>query len=142
MEANYQKLIEEIAEKVIKNLKVNDIKKSSWESIKDIDYSFGGSLKSFTRILGLSHMDIIIGKFKKGEGLKKHYHKAPTEEVYYILEGEVDVNIKDNKIVLKKGEMLSVPPNTLHWPINNRDEVCRILFILSPPEKEPPVICI
>lgn len=89
MNKDYQKLIEEIANRVIESLKTSEIKKTNWESLEDIDYSFGGSLKSFTSILGLEHIDIIIGEFKKGEGLKNHYHKAPTEEIYYILEGEV-----------------------------------------------------
>jgi len=140
MNKDYQKLIDEIADKVIKSLKTGEVKKTSWESIGKIDHSFGGSLKSFSNMLGLENIDIIIGEFKKGEGLKKHYHKAPTEEVYYILEGEAEVNIKDMSIIAKKGDILSVPPNTIHWPINHKDEICKILFILAPIEKESAVI--
>ena len=140
MDDNYQKLIEEITNRVIESIKSGEAKKTDWESVREIDYSFGGALKVFTGILGLKNIDIIIGEFKKGQSLKKHYHKTPTEEVYYVLEGELEVNIEDKKITVKKGDMVSVPPNVVHWPINHLDETCRILFILSPKEKEKPII--
>ena len=85
-------------------------------------------------------MDLFIGEFKNGEKLKKHYHNEPTEEVYYIIEGEAEVNIGDKKVTVRKGELLSVPTGVIHWPVNRKDEVCRILFILSPKEKEKPVV--
>lgn len=140
MDSNYQRLVEEIADKIIKNINSNCIRKSSWGNGGEIDYSFGGTLKSFTRVLDLDHMDIIISEFKKGEGLKKHYHKDPTEEVYYILEGEAEITISDKKVIAKKGDILSISPGTAHWPVNNKDQICRILFILSPKEKEKPIL--
>ena len=81
-----------------------------------------------------------MGEFRKGQGLKQHYHKSPIEEVYYILEGEVEVNIEDRKTTARKGDILSVPPDTVHWPVNHRNEICRILFILSPADKVGPKV--
>ena len=137
---DYQKLVEIITEKVIENLKTNNVKKIRWEDISKSDTSFGGTLKSFSGALDLDKINIIIGEFEKGEGLKKHYHKYPTEEVYYILEGEVEVTVGSNKIIAKKGDVLSVKPEVVHWPINKKDEVCKILFILSQIEESNPIV--
>ena len=130
MNKDYQKLVKKITEEVIKSLETSNYKKANWENVTEIDYSFGGSLKSFSKFLNLKNIDIVLGEFRKGEGLKKHYHKVPTEEVYYILEGEVEVAIEDRKITARKGDIFSIPPSTVHCPINNNYEICRILFIL------------
>lgn len=140
MNDDYRKLVEEITNKVIESLKSSEVKKTDWESVKKIDSNLGGTLKAFSSILGLENMDILIGEFKKGEGLKKHYHKAPTEEIYHVLNGEIEVTTENKVIIIKKGEMLSIPPNIFHRPINHRDEVCKILFILSPREEGDPVV--
>ena len=140
----YKELIDKITNEVLENLRncneTNNIRKTHWDNVLDTDLSFGGTLKIFSNVLRTENIDIIIGEFKKGEGLKKHYHKKPTEEIYYILEGEIEINVNDKKTTAKKGDMISVMPETVHWPINIKDQVCSILFILSPREKEPPVI--
>lgn len=137
---DYQEIVKIITDKIIKNLKNNDIKKIRSEDIINSDISFGGILKSFSEILDLNKINIIVGEFKKGEGLKKHYHKFPIEEVYYILEGEVEVTIGSNKIIAKRGDVLSVKPEVVHWPLNKKDEVSKILFILSQIEESEPVL--
>ena len=139
-EMEYQELIDTITAKILKNLETNIVKKTNWDNTSETDTSFGGTLKAFGNILGTKNIDIIIGEFKKGEGLKKHYHKHPTEEIYYVLEGEIEVNISGIKTVARKGDILFIDPEVIHRPINTRDEICRILFILSPREAGPPVI--
>ena len=136
----YQELIDTITAEVIKNLKKNIIKKTNWDSTSETNLSFGGKLKAFSNILDTKNVDVIIGEFKKGESLKKHYHKYPTEEIYYVLEGEIEVNIGGIKTTAKKGDILFIEPETIHWPINTKEAPCRILFILSPREAGPPVI--
>ncbi|MCL5985170.1 MAG: DUF296 domain-containing protein [Actinobacteria bacterium] len=133
-------ILEPAPGEMIKDIQAVDVKKVNWDEVLDIDRSFGGALKAFTSTLNLNNIDILIGEFKKGERLKKHLHKHPTEEVYYMIEGEVEVTIDDEKTIAKKGDLLFVPPEVVHWPINQKDEVCRILFILSPKEKESPTI--
>jgi mannose-6-phosphate isomerase-like protein (cupin superfamily) len=133
-------LISRITQDVLQSLNISGKKVINWDNIQKEDRSFGGILKSFTDSLGSRDIDLVMGEFKKGEGLKKHYHRSPTEEVYYIVEGEIEVTMDNKKITVGKGDFIYVPPDTAHQPINLRDEICRILFILSPPEREPPVI--
>ena len=115
-----EKLIRKITEDVLRDLNKSSINMTNWDSVEEID--------------------IIIGEFRKGEKLKIHYHKPPTDEIYYILEGEAEVTMEDKKITARKGDILYIPHGMVHWPVNLKEEVCRILFILSPPEKEPPVV--
>ena len=44
---------------------------------------------------------------------RPHYHKKMTE-IYYILEGEGHLEIDDDKVPLKPGVSVLIPPNSLH----------------------------
>ena len=50
---------------------------------------------------------------KPGFHLGRHHHKIMTE-VFYILEGEVELIFDDETIVAKTGDTVTVPPNVWH----------------------------
>lgn len=50
---------------------------------------------------------------KPGFYLGRHYHKIMTE-VFYVLEGEVELIFDDSTIVAKVGDTITVPPNVWH----------------------------
>jgi len=50
---------------------------------------------------------------KPGFHLGRHHHKIMTE-VFYILEGEVELIFDDETIVAKSGDTITVPPNVWH----------------------------
>lgn len=50
---------------------------------------------------------------KPGFFLARHHHKIMTE-VFYILEGEVELIFDHETIVMKPGDTLTVPPNVWH----------------------------
>lgn len=52
-------------------------------------------------------------KIKPGFFLPRHHHKIMTE-VFYILEGEVELIFDDKTIVCRPGDTLTVPPNVWH----------------------------
>ena len=139
---NLNNLVKIISEEVLKyNHNEDSLEETqNWQSISKSYYDLGGELKIFTDEFNLENIDIIIGKFKKEERLKKHYHKRPTEEIYYIIDGEGEININDKILIAKKGDLLSVKPEVPHFPINRHDKLLWILFILSPIEKSPPII--
>ena len=61
---------------------------------------------------------------------KKHFHKKLTE-FYYILKGNLDVDI-DGKIEnLKQGDIIMISPNTKHEAFSK--DGAEILVICSPP---------
>jgi len=50
---------------------------------------------------------------KPGFFLARHHHKIMTE-VFYILEGEVELIFDDESITCKPGDTITVPPNVWH----------------------------
>lgn len=50
---------------------------------------------------------------KPGFHLKRHHHKIMTE-VFYMLEGELELIFDDETITLKVGDTITVPPNVWH----------------------------
>jgi quercetin dioxygenase-like cupin family protein len=56
---------------------------------------------------------IIEDTLKPGFHLNRHHHKIMTE-VFYILEGEMELIFDKETIVLKEGDTITVPPNVWH----------------------------
>lgn len=50
---------------------------------------------------------------KPGFHLARHHHKIMTE-VFYILEGELELIFDDETIVARPGDTVTVPPNVWH----------------------------
>lgn len=50
---------------------------------------------------------------KPGFHLSRHRHKVMTE-VFYMLEGEMELIFDDETIVIQPGDTLTVPPNVWH----------------------------
>ena len=56
---------------------------------------------------------LIEDTLKAGFHLKRHHHKVMTE-VFYMLEGEMELVFDDETIVLQEGDTITVPPNVWH----------------------------
>lgn len=56
---------------------------------------------------------VIEDSIKPGFHLKRHHHKIMTE-VFYMLEGEMDLIFDDETITLRVGDTLTVPPHVWH----------------------------
>lgn len=52
-------------------------------------------------------------KIKPGFFLPRHHHKVMTE-VFYILEGEVELIFDDETLICSPGDTITVPPNVWH----------------------------
>ena len=50
---------------------------------------------------------------KPGFFLPRHHHKIMTE-VFYILEGEIELIFDDETVICKPGDTITVPPNVWH----------------------------
>lgn len=58
-------------------------------------------------------LSIVEDTLKPKFYLGKHHHKIMTE-VFYILEGEVELIFDDESITAKPGDTVTVPPNVWH----------------------------
>ena len=79
-------------------------------------------------IMGLSH-------FLPGGGCE--YGSNPLESIYYIIEGEMDIDTEDGqKTTLHKGDSFHCGANTKKGIKNNGSETCQMLVCLLPPTKK------
>ncbi|MEQ9413530.1 MAG: cupin domain-containing protein [Cyclobacteriaceae bacterium] len=58
-------------------------------------------------------LSIVEDKIKSGFFLPRHHHKIMTE-VFYILEGEVELIFDDESIICRPGDTITVPPSVWH----------------------------
>lgn len=58
-------------------------------------------------------LSFVEDTLKPGFYLARHHHKIMTE-VFYILEGEVDLIFDDETVTAKPGDTVTVPPNVWH----------------------------
>jgi mannose-6-phosphate isomerase-like protein (cupin superfamily) len=49
-----------------------------------------------------------------------HLHKD-TDETFIVLKGEIQIDFKDGKVVVKQGEMFVVPAGVEHRPSSNKE---------------------
>jgi mannose-6-phosphate isomerase-like protein (cupin superfamily) len=98
-----------------------------------------------------------VKEFKKGERISKkavdnenvsvHFHfystgskvqlhkHADSIDIYYVIEGEGGVTIGNEEMVLRKGDILSIPRNTVHGVTNPCTKPLIMLDILAPKPK-------
>lgn len=75
-------------------------------------------------------MDITAG-FSTG----LHVHRV-QEETFYVLEGECEWQVGDQKIHAKPGTYLFIPPGVPHNIANASDRPARMIMTVSPPGHE------
>jgi quercetin dioxygenase-like cupin family protein len=67
-----------------------------------------------------------------GDGPPQHIHKT-EEEAFYVLEGEVNVQIGDQTIRGTAGSFVLIPRGTVHTFRNAGSTPAKLLGIVSPP---------
>ena len=73
------------------------------------------------------------GDFKPGEGLRAHLHPE-SSEIYFVVKGDGTVflgeSLTDKRI--RAGDILFIPPRTIHAVKNTGKEILEIAFFLVP----------
>ncbi len=64
-------------------------------------------------------------------GPPPHLHHTYTES-FIVIEGEMEFMVNGETKVLKAGESIEIPPNTLHTFSNKSDQTCKWVDIHSP----------
>ena len=64
---------------------------------------------------------------KPGFHLRRHHHKVMTE-VFYMLDGELEMTFDQEKLVLRAGDTLTVPPNVWHEAFSEKGGKMLTLF--------------
>ena len=63
-------------------------------------------------------------------------HRHDFEEMFTVLEGEIEITFRGTKSVVRAGETVNIPANAPHRFINASDRPARLLCMCSPPGQE------
>ncbi len=69
-----------------------------------------------------------------GSHFGTHYHSA-TEEVTYIIQGQGNLSLNGKDYPVKPGDLIYIPPNTIHDYTSVGNETLQILVVFTPPVK-------
>lgn len=63
-------------------------------------------------------------------------HRHDFEEMFSILEGEIEVTFRGEKLVVRAGETINIPANAPHFFHNESERPARMLCMCSPAGQE------
>lgn len=66
-------------------------------------------------------------KLARVEGEFVWHSHAETDEVFFVLEGEMVIEFRDGRVELKAGEMFVVPRGVEHKPVAARE--CKLMLV-------------
>ncbi len=92
-----------------------------------IDEAYGGMWR-FRGTLGCETLGITLIELEPGGKGKPHDHTADgQEEVYLVLDGELDVDLDEETVTLGSGEAVRVTPDQHRQLVNRGDERVRLV---------------
>lgn len=97
---------------------------------RDKEYRFGDSGPKY--LMRGPNIDVGLVRLLPGESFPNHLHER-IEEDFFILEGEVEVTINNEKTYrIGPGELIHVAPNESHFLRNAGSVPMKALFIKAP----------
>ena len=84
--------------------------------------------------VGSSNVDVHVNVIKPGASRGEIHYHARAENVYIVLDGQLEVCIEGgNRHVLEVGEVGFIPPGIVHTATNARADVpCKIVEVYAP----------
>ena len=65
------------------------------------------------------------------DGARPHHHKTTTE-IFYVLDGSLDILAGDQVITIGKGDLATVPPGMMHAFAAPASDTAEMLIIVAP----------
>ncbi len=65
-------------------------------------------------------------------GYHSRPHKHDTEQMNYVIDGEIWVFVEDQFFLVKAGDFYRIPRNAVHWGWITSDQPCTILEVFAP----------
>lgn len=75
----------------------------------------------------IAQMNDVQFKLAKVEGDFVWHSHADTDEVFYILDGELRIDFRDGSVTLRAGEMVVIPKGIEHKPFAAKE--CQIMLV-------------
>ena len=81
-------------------------------------------LHKYKRIARMNDIDFKLVRMQR----EFIWHKHPeTDEVFVVIDGTLQIDLRDQRLTLNKGELVVIPKGVEHKPASS--EECRILLI-------------
>lgn len=87
------------------------------------------------------NVDVGVVVLKPTQEFQNHYHTT-CEEIFYILEGQIEIYINNERVDVKPGDMVQCSPGDTHYLINRSDSDFKALFVKSPHISERDVVSV
>jgi mannose-6-phosphate isomerase-like protein (cupin superfamily) len=81
---------------------------------------------------GTSRHSVAEATLEQGQSTRRHYH-AESEEVYFLLEGEGELELNGVTEHVRAGDAVPIPPETMHTLANTGPGPLRVLCTCAPP---------
>ena len=110
---------------------IRNIAEVPWQQFPD---HFGGALSKplvMPQTVGSRHLDYRISLYQPMAYVALHAHKV-QEQIYHVLEGEGLMEIDGNKHVVRKHDVVYLPPGAAH-AIQNSGLVDLIFLVVTSP---------
>lgn len=78
-------------------------------------------------------IEFFLMKVKAHSETGKHSVSHSTEEVAYVIQGQVIVQLDDENFTLYAGDSVRIKPFTIHKWMNDTDDPVIVIFAISPP---------
>jgi quercetin dioxygenase-like cupin family protein len=82
-----------------------------------------------------AEMTFGLATWLAGKGNAEHFHPN-CEEILFVLEGEVEHTLGDQRTILRAGDLIVVPRNVAHRVTNVGTAVARTVIVFSSAERE------
>ena len=93
------------------------------------EYRFGDSGPKY--LMKGQRSNFALVQFQAGQDFKAHYHNI-MEENFFILEGEVDIEVDGVCHTLKAGQLIHIEPKEVHYVINRSNGPVKMVSTLAP----------
>ena len=93
-------------------------------------YLWGGNCDGW-HLLRKPELSIIEENMPPGTAEKRHYH-VRSRQFFYVLAGELTMEIEREEFVLRVGEGIEIAPGRAHQAMNRRTAATRFLVISQP----------
>lgn len=82
------------------------------------------------KLFDSEHVQVVEIQLMRGESLKKHI--TPVDVVFYVLEGEGEVEIGDERAAVKTDDLIESPKGVPHRLLNESSPAFRFLVMKTP----------
>jgi mannose-6-phosphate isomerase-like protein (cupin superfamily) len=120
-----------------RQVSIKNIAETSW---REFPNHFGGALSKplvMPETMNSKHLDYRISMYQPMAYVERHSHNV-QEQIYHVLEGEGLMEIADKTHIVRKHDVIYLPPGVEH-KISNTGLVDLVFIVVTSPVSDEPV---